>query len=84
MYVCMLELIFLLSGYGIFDAKAKEEIPGVIPKHYTIRIISGQSLPKPGNVEGEIIDPYVKLEVHGIPADNYICRSVLSVCVDPY
>ena len=51
----------------MFDAKSHDDIPGVTAKHYTV--ISGQSLPKPGSAEGEIIDPYVRLEVHGLGAD---------------
>ena len=36
-----------------------------------IHIISGLQLPKPGNVtEGEIIDPFVILKIHGIGSDN--------------
>merc|ERR1719270_2297375 len=36
-----------------------------------IRVISGLSLPKPGAaVEGEVIDPYVKLRIRGHPDDT--------------
>ena len=37
-----------------------------------IQVISGQHLPKPlkGSATGEIIDPYVKLEVKGSPCDS--------------
>merc|ERR1712029_707378 len=36
-----------------------------------IRVISGLSLPKPGAaVEGEVIDPYVKLRIRGHPDDK--------------
>ena len=58
------------AEFGVFDAQSHDDIPGVTAKHYTVTIISGQSLPKPGSVEGEIIDPYVRLEVHGLPADK--------------
>ena len=54
----------------MFDAKSHDNIPGVTDKHYTITVISGQSLLKPGSAEGEIIDPYVWLEVHRLGADE--------------
>lgn len=63
-------LLLFCTEYGVFDAKSHDDIPGVTAKHYTITIISGQSLPKPGSAEGEIIDPYVRLEVHGLAADK--------------
>lgn len=33
------------------------------------KVISGEYLPKPFSKEGEIIDPYVIVEILGIPAD---------------
>ncbi|CAM9705436.1 unnamed protein product, partial [Discosporangium mesarthrocarpum] len=34
------------------------------------QIISGRQLPKPGGrAKGEIIDPYVKVSMHGLPVD---------------
>lgn len=38
----------------------------------TIRVISGQQLPKPegGSETGEIIDPYVRIEFTGVNADR--------------
>ncbi|XP_048342737.1 1-phosphatidylinositol 4,5-bisphosphate phosphodiesterase delta-4 isoform X2 [Sphaerodactylus townsendi] len=36
-----------------------------------IQVISGQQLPKvPNSKEGSIVDPLVRVEIHGIPADN--------------
>lgn len=37
----------------------------------TAQVISGHSLPKPigSGAKGEVIDPYVVLELHGVPAD---------------
>lgn len=37
-----------------------------------LQVISGQHLPKPlkGSATGEIIDPYVRLEVKGLPCDT--------------
>ena len=54
----------------MFDAKSHDDIPGVTAKHYTVTVISGQSLPKTGSAEGKIIDPYVLLEVHRLAADK--------------
>lgn len=50
----------------------KTEIPGVEKVTLSITVISGQQLPKPAKEgeKGEIIDPYVKLDFHGIQADT--------------
>jgi hypothetical protein len=69
----------LCEDYGIFDVKTRTEVPGIPPKLYTITIISGQCLPKPGSATGEIIDPYVLLEVHGIDTD---CKTFKTKVVD--
>ncbi|XP_076346319.1 1-phosphatidylinositol 4,5-bisphosphate phosphodiesterase delta-4-like isoform X2 [Tachypleus tridentatus] len=40
-------------------------------KKLTIKIISGQHIPKPGQAtEGEIVDPYVIIKVYGHPLDK--------------
>ncbi|XP_065834957.1 1-phosphatidylinositol 4,5-bisphosphate phosphodiesterase eta-2-like [Oscarella lobularis] len=53
-----------------FNPHSGNSVPGVSPVLLAIKIISGQQLPKPNGVEkGEIIDPYVKVEVLGIPRD---------------
>jgi hypothetical protein len=45
--------------------------PFANPIKLEIRIISGQQLPKPkGAKKGEVIDPYVKVEIFGVPADH--------------
>ena len=43
----------------------------------SIRIISGQRLPKPegGDKDGEVIDPYVVVSFTGVPADKYECKT---------
>ncbi|KAL9970552.1 hypothetical protein ACROYT_G022950 [Oculina patagonica] len=57
-----------------FDPMTRQEITGVNRKLCRIKVISGQQLPKPKDSilgdRGEIIDPYVEIEVIGIPADN--------------
>jgi len=59
-----------------FNPNTKTEIPGVEKATLSIKVISGQQLPKPAGskgearTKGEVIDPYVKVDFHGIPADT--------------
>ncbi|XP_062518362.1 1-phosphatidylinositol 4,5-bisphosphate phosphodiesterase eta-2-like isoform X2 [Corticium candelabrum] len=60
----------------ILNPLAKGPLQNVKPMVLTLKIISGQQLPKPKGVEkGEIIDPYVKVEIAGLPADCSECRT---------
>ncbi|XP_073502628.1 inactive phospholipase C-like protein 1 isoform X1 [Phyllobates terribilis] len=54
-----------------FSANTKGVVPGVSPQVLHIKIISGQNFPKPKGAcaKGDVIDPYVCIEIHGIPAD---------------
>uniref|UniRef100_F7E2P1 Phosphoinositide phospholipase C n=1 Tax=Monodelphis domestica TaxID=13616 RepID=F7E2P1_MONDO len=54
-----------------FSANTKGIVPGVSPQVLHIKIISGQNFPKPKGAcaKGDVIDPYVCIEIHGIPAD---------------
>ncbi|XP_029461902.1 inactive phospholipase C-like protein 1 [Rhinatrema bivittatum] len=54
-----------------FSANIKGVIPGVSPQVLHVKIISGQNFPKPKGAcaKGDVIDPYVCIEIHGIPAD---------------
>uniref|UniRef100_A0A8C5LM97 Phosphoinositide phospholipase C n=1 Tax=Jaculus jaculus TaxID=51337 RepID=A0A8C5LM97_JACJA len=54
-----------------FSANTKGIVPGVSPLALHIKIISGQNFPKPKGAcaKGDVIDPYVCIEIHGIPAD---------------
>ncbi|ESO87010.1 hypothetical protein LOTGIDRAFT_51557, partial [Lottia gigantea] len=54
-----------------FSASTREVIPGVSPQILHIKIISGQNFPKPKGsaAKGDVTDPYVNIEVFGIPAD---------------
>ncbi|XP_053327732.1 inactive phospholipase C-like protein 1 isoform X2 [Spea bombifrons] len=54
-----------------FSANTKGVVPGVSPQILHIKIISGQNFPKPKGAcaKGDVIDPYVCVEIHGIPAD---------------
>ena len=51
------------------DAPSAAEIAAQ-ETHITLTIISGQQIPKPrGDAKGEVIDPYVTVQMHGIKSD---------------
>ncbi|XP_059356165.1 inactive phospholipase C-like protein 1 isoform X1 [Carassius carassius] len=54
-----------------FTAQSQGCVPGVPPQTLRVKVISAHSLPKPqgSGAKGEVIDPYVVLELHGVPAD---------------
>ncbi|XP_069371905.1 inactive phospholipase C-like protein 2 [Paralichthys olivaceus] len=54
-----------------FSADTRETVPGVSPQLLHVKVISGQNLPKPrgSGAKGDVVDPYVYVEIHGIPAD---------------
>ncbi len=54
-----------------FSANTKDSVPGVSPQLLHIKIISGQNFPKPkgSGTKGDVVDPYIYIEIHGIPAD---------------
>ncbi|XP_071795751.1 inactive phospholipase C-like protein 2 isoform X2 [Asterias amurensis] len=54
-----------------FSANSRDIIPGISPQILHIKIISGQKFPKPkgSGSKGDVIDPYVSMEIFGIPAD---------------
>uniref|UniRef100_A0A8C4MDK2 Phosphoinositide phospholipase C n=1 Tax=Equus asinus asinus TaxID=83772 RepID=A0A8C4MDK2_EQUAS len=58
---------------GIFNPNSEDPLPGQLKKQLVLRIISGQQLPKPRDSmlgdRGEIIDPFVEVEVIGLPVD---------------
>ncbi|KAG8234834.1 hypothetical protein J437_LFUL015148, partial [Ladona fulva] len=56
---------------SFFSANSKDLIPGVSPQMLHLRIISGQQLPRPrgSTAKGDVIDPYVVIQIFGIPAD---------------
>ncbi|XP_008575566.1 PREDICTED: 1-phosphatidylinositol 4,5-bisphosphate phosphodiesterase eta-2 [Galeopterus variegatus] len=58
---------------GIFNPNSEDPLPGQLKKQLALRIISGQQLPKPRDSmlgdRGEIIDPFVEVEVIGLPVD---------------
>ncbi|KAJ8780636.1 hypothetical protein J1605_000679 [Eschrichtius robustus] len=58
---------------GVFNPNSEDPLPGQPKKQLVVRIISGQQLPKPRDSmlgdRGEIIDPFVEVEVIGLPVD---------------
>ncbi|XP_057640232.1 1-phosphatidylinositol 4,5-bisphosphate phosphodiesterase eta-2 [Chionomys nivalis] len=57
----------------VFNPNSEDPLPGQLKKQLALRIISGQQLPKPRDSvlgdRGEIIDPFVEVEVIGLPVD---------------
>ncbi|XP_067329042.1 1-phosphatidylinositol 4,5-bisphosphate phosphodiesterase eta-2 isoform X2 [Anolis sagrei] len=58
---------------GTFNPNAEDPLLGQMKKQLVLRIISGQQLPKPRDSmlgdRGEIIDPFVEVELIGLPVD---------------
>ncbi|XP_045868355.1 1-phosphatidylinositol 4,5-bisphosphate phosphodiesterase eta-2 isoform X4 [Meles meles] len=58
---------------GVFNPNSEDPLPGQLRKQLVLRVISGQQLPKPRasvlGDRGEIIDPFVEVEVIGLPVD---------------
>uniref|UniRef100_A0A3Q3XDV7 Phosphoinositide phospholipase C n=1 Tax=Mola mola TaxID=94237 RepID=A0A3Q3XDV7_MOLML len=54
-----------------FSADTRDTVPGVSPQLLHVKVISGQNLPKPrgSGAKGDVVDPYVYVEIHGIPVD---------------
>ncbi|CAH3045442.1 unnamed protein product, partial [Porites lobata] len=52
-----------------FNSNTKDVIPGV--SQQILQVISGQQFPKPkgSTAKGDVIDPFVTIEIFGIPAD---------------
>jgi len=43
---------------------------------FKVEVMSASQLPKPGgSAKGEVIDPYVKVELHGVPGDTKVCQT---------
>nr|CAD7404918.1 unnamed protein product [Timema cristinae] len=56
---------------SFFSANAKDLIPGVSPQVLHLKVISAQYLPRPrgSTAKGAVIDPYIMVQVFGIPSD---------------
>ncbi|XP_063799158.1 1-phosphatidylinositol 4,5-bisphosphate phosphodiesterase eta-2 isoform X5 [Pseudophryne corroboree] len=59
--------------HAAFNPNSEDPLPGQLKKQLVLRIISGQQLPKPKDSmlgdRGEIIDPFVEVELIGLPVD---------------
>ncbi|XP_030641136.1 1-phosphatidylinositol 4,5-bisphosphate phosphodiesterase eta-2a [Chanos chanos] len=68
---------------GNFNPILEDPLPGQMRKQLVLKIISGQQLPKPKDSmlgdRGEIIDPFVEVEIIGLPVD---CCKVQTRVVD--
>ncbi|KAG9494181.1 hypothetical protein GDO78_001824 [Eleutherodactylus coqui] len=58
---------------GVFNPFSGDPLPASPKKQLILKVISGQQLPKPPDSmlgdRGEIIDPYVEVEIIGLPVD---------------
>ncbi|XP_061640028.1 1-phosphatidylinositol 4,5-bisphosphate phosphodiesterase eta-2 [Phyllopteryx taeniolatus] len=58
---------------GAFNPNLEDPLPGKRKIQFVLKIISGQQLPKPKDSmfgdRGEIIDPFVEVEIIGLPVD---------------
>ncbi|XP_055079056.1 1-phosphatidylinositol 4,5-bisphosphate phosphodiesterase eta-2a [Periophthalmus magnuspinnatus] len=58
---------------GAFNPNLDDPMPGQMKKQLVLKVISGQQLPKPKDSmlgdRGEIIDPFVEVEIIGVPVD---------------
>ncbi|NXL79286.1 PLCD4 phosphodiesterase, partial [Leptocoma aspasia] len=62
---------FMRDKETLFNPSDPSSREGPGPITLTIQVISGQQLPKVANrKEGAIIDPLVRVEIHGVPADQ--------------
>ncbi|XP_067994973.1 1-phosphatidylinositol 4,5-bisphosphate phosphodiesterase delta-4 isoform X4 [Melanerpes formicivorus] len=62
---------FMRDEETLFNPSDPGSREGPGPITLTIQVISGQQLPKVSNSkEGAIIDPLVRVEIHGVPADQ--------------
>ncbi|NXP58463.1 PLCD4 phosphodiesterase, partial [Chloropsis cyanopogon] len=62
---------FMRDKETLFNPSDPSSREGLGPITLTIQVISGQQLPKVANSkEGAIIDPLVRVEIYGVPADQ--------------
>lgn len=67
----VLKPAFMRDEGTLFNPSDPSTWQGPGPVTLTIQVISGQQLPKVANSkDGAIIDPLVRVEIHGVPADQ--------------
>ncbi|XP_066509532.1 1-phosphatidylinositol 4,5-bisphosphate phosphodiesterase delta-4-like [Hoplias malabaricus] len=66
----VLKPVFMRSLEERFDPDHPEIRDGYRPVNLTVKVISGQQLPKLNQKEASIVDPLVRVEIHGVPKDQ--------------
>ncbi|KAH0621242.1 hypothetical protein JD844_022327 [Phrynosoma platyrhinos] len=62
---------FMRDSETTFSPENPQSSSDRSPLNLVIKVISGQQLPKmPNSKEGSIVDPLVRVEIHGVPGDN--------------
>ncbi|KAM9836052.1 1-phosphatidylinositol 4,5-bisphosphate phosphodiesterase delta-4-like [Aulostomus maculatus] len=61
---------FMRGKEKMFDPESPQKWDGYQPLILTIQVISGQQLPKVNIKEDSIVDPLVRVEIHGVPMDQ--------------
>ncbi|XP_042369154.1 1-phosphatidylinositol 4,5-bisphosphate phosphodiesterase delta-4-like isoform X2 [Plectropomus leopardus] len=61
---------FMREAEKRFDPETPQKWDGYQPVVLTILVISGQQLPKVNIKEDSIVDPLVRVEIHGVPRDQ--------------
>ncbi|XP_053170366.1 1-phosphatidylinositol 4,5-bisphosphate phosphodiesterase delta-4 [Scomber japonicus] len=61
---------FMRDADQKFDPETPQKQDGHQPCILTIQVISGQQFPKVNIKEGSIVDPLVRVEIHGVPMDQ--------------
>ncbi|TRZ03761.1 hypothetical protein DNTS_009748 [Danionella cerebrum] len=60
----------LLNRERLFDPEKPEERENYNPLLFSVRVISGQQLPKVRQKDWSIVDPLVRVEIYGVPLDQ--------------
>ncbi|KAF0045671.1 hypothetical protein F2P81_002200 [Scophthalmus maximus] len=61
---------FMREVEKTFDPEMPQKLDGYNPVMLNIQVISGQQLPKVNIKEDSIVDPLVRVEIHGVPTDQ--------------
>ncbi|KAM7365220.1 hypothetical protein PAMP_016166 [Pampus punctatissimus] len=61
---------FMREAEKRFDPETPQKRDSYQPLVLSIQVISGQQLPKVNIKEGSIVDPLVRVEIHGVPMDQ--------------
>lgn len=66
----VLKPVFMNEVERRFDPDNPQKLDRYQPLILTVQVISGQQLPKVNIKEGSIVDPLVRVEIHGVPMDQ--------------